>query len=493
MLYGYPQNPRTLIVAAADHFDEMLALSNSLGDLPGSRQTHIMDHLKAEFQNYRKPVFIIPFGNDTQLKQWCEGRVELVSARRCIELHNSMLEDLVEGDENDRRPLEEVLGLTEHDPWDQKTPEEREAAVKQAATIKKISDQISKNLSGNSFGSKEKKISNSNSSLNIDRIDQTSIDQISISATKIQNSKAIKLETVQDLLTLANDLEVEIENTEVKNLNPDLKLKDLKDQLSQHVIDIIHEIKIVLSARHLVENFNGSDFEYAWNDFLSQNPAVGGPFPVFEVKSKNPNASTSNLYEILNAIDKRIELISSNLFVFEGPIEECDSILLSHGLTQISTITHEWNNRNQIPEDLELSPRDFARILAGDGKSTLGITGSWGKEKIGKTVYEYDLENVQEIDVDQLLASVVNKQNLPAAHKVALEDVDNVDIHLAKIQVTKENILLKSHSHIRPISTENIRSHRAVPTGHVVIGHANESSICIITNKKITVIVFEHT
>ena len=492
MLYGYVQDHKTLIIAAADTYEEMLEFSNTLGQFPGSRQTSFVDHLKSEFKYYRKPVFIIPFGSNKQLHQWCEGQVELVNAKRCVEIHQAMIRDLVDNEEDDRKPLEDIFALKDEDPWDLRSEEQKAAEAQTAATNKKISDQVSKNISGSSFGGNKSR--NAEETLCIEDIQKINESTIAVSATKQSKRNNEKIETIEDLLSLASEYEVDVDIIDpLQRLNISTKIEELDKALQKTVIDVFREIKIKIVAKKIVEEFQGRNFIYAWNDFLSENPAVGGNYPVFEVQSVAEGVSVSELNEIFPAIDRRIETISVGIFVFKGDRSICDAILQKHGLKQVNKIVHKWTKRNDIPDDVEITPKDFARALAGDGTSTMAITGSWGKKKVSKTVDEYDLENAFEIDLTTLDLTSINKNQLAAPHKVSLENIDiELDLWSATVSVPQNNILLRSIKSITVISTENIQHHRKVNGGHIIMGHKNGSSIFVNHDKKLVEIKFKY-
>jgi len=485
MLYGYTQNSRTLVIAAADTYEEMLEFSNTLGQFPGSRQTSFVDHLKSEFKDYRKPVFIIPFGSDKQLHQWCEGQVELVNAKRCVEIHQAMIEDLVDNEEDDRKPLEDVFALKDEDPWDLRSEEQKAAEAQAAAANKKISDQVSKNISGSSFGGNKSR--DVEETLRIEDIQKINESAIAVSATKQSKRSNEKIETIEDLLTLASEYEVAMDAANpLQGLDAATKIEELDEALQKSAIDVFREVKIKIVAKKIVEEFRGENFIYAWNDLLSENPAVGGNYPVFEAQSVAEGVSVSELNEILPAIDKRIETISGGIFVFKGDRNVCDAILQKHGLKQVKEIVHKWAKRDAIPDDMEITPKDFARALAGDGTSTMAITGSWGKEKVSKTVDEYDLENAFEIDLTTLALTSITKDQLAAPHKVSLENIDiELDLWSATVSVPQNNILLKSNKRITVISTEDLQHHRKVNGGHIIVGHKNGSSIFVNHDKKL--------
>ena len=494
MLYGYPQNPRTLVVAAADSYNEMLEFSNTLGNLPGSRQTSFMDHLKSEFKDYKKPVFIIPFANDKQLNQWCEGQVELVSPRRCMEIHRAMIEDLVENEEDDRKPLEEMFALKNHDPWDLRSEQEKQAQAQTQMINKKIINQIQKNIIGPSyFGNKTKNKNEENESLHIEDIQKIS-DTIAISASKVKKTIKEKIETIEDLFDVANEYEVEIsDSNELKTLNPNSKIEDLSREHQILVVEIVKDIKIKIIAKRIVEEFRGENYIYAWNDMLSNNPAVGGNYPVFEVQSVTEGVSIIDLHEILVAIDPRLETISNGIFLFKGNRKDCDDILQKYGFKPVSKIKHKKKRQGKISDDVNISPRDFARALAGDGTSTMAITGSWGKNKIAKTVDEYDLENAFEVDMKNLVLNKVNRNHLALPHKVSLQDINiELDIYSVEVKVPQNNILLKSEKKITVISTKDIQHHRRVSNGHIIMGHKNSSSILVKQNNMFVEIKFKH-
>ncbi len=494
MLYGYPQNSKTLVIAAADSYDEMLEFSNMLCQLPGSRQTSFMDHLKSEFKDYQKPVFIIPFVNDKHMHQWCEGRVELVSTRRCVEIHRAMVKDILsENQDNDEKPLEEVFNLKNNDPWDKRSDEEKQNQLRTQTINKKISDQIQKNITGSSFGANKSSENKSFQSKNTQKHSKKNT-RVSNTNTTTPENNINEIETLEDLFNLAKVCEIDIDSSNnLLLLDPSSKIENLTSEQQQMVVDVLNEIKIKTVAKHITEQFKGSDYIYAWNDMLSENPAVGGKWPVFEIQSVVDNNYVGDLNEILNAIDNRLESVSIGIFIFRGSRDECDTILQKHGFKQVPKITHKSNRSKQMSNDIEITPRDFARALAGDGTSTMSITGSWGKEKVGKTVDDYDLENAFEVNIDKLVLTKINRNQLASPHNTCLEHFGvNLDIYSVEITVPIKTILLKSKEQIVVLSVENIQHHRKVKTGHMVMGHKNGSSIFLNSDKKFVEIKFKH-
>jgi hypothetical protein len=313
-----------------------------------------------------------------------------------------------------------------------------------------------------------------------------------VAVTKTQAKQQKTVETIAQLVELAKESGVEIDPFhDIYSFAADTELSKISDEDFEKIRDLIRDIQIAYSAKQIAKEFDGTQYSYMWNQLLSDNPAVGGPYPIFETKSNNTEHSVSVLSEILPALDSRFAVVSGGIFVFHGSKDEGDVILKSHGLSEIFQIDHVWKNRNLLPDNIELTPRDFARALAGDGKSTVAATGSWGREKVAKSLDEYDVEHAIEINLDTLVTTIVTKDQISASHKVSLEKV-NSNIHSAEINVPRKNILLTSESKITVISTDEVESHRAIEGKIAIIGAKDGGSVMVHANSKLIVINIKH-
>lgn len=155
-LYARHLGPTETMVAAADTMVEFEALLTKLGAVEGASFTHrlpdVMEMLTTEHLNgfARAPVLIEFQTASDQAAFAITHALVFLKPSALRDRAAKMVADATTVEEEDERTLAEIYGLDKHDPWDERTEEEKALAE---AYKRKADDAKKKgNMMGESFG-----------------------------------------------------------------------------------------------------------------------------------------------------------------------------------------------------------------------------------------------------------------------------------------------------------------------------------------------------
>jgi hypothetical protein len=146
MLYGYRKDDVTTVVTAIErnNYAPYEAWFRGLQDdtdlVINVHETNFMDHFDEEFQRAQAPVFIISHPNAAGAEAFiAKHDILIVKKQAAWDRHVDMVQWDVPSyyDISETRTIEELEGLTENDPYDHRTDDQKE---KDAAFRAKIED-----------------------------------------------------------------------------------------------------------------------------------------------------------------------------------------------------------------------------------------------------------------------------------------------------------------------------------------------------------------
>jgi hypothetical protein len=146
MLYGYTKDDNVLVVTAIDRntkeiFDLWYEENKTDPRIVDERRTNVMDKWDDEFARMRHHVIIFDFENIDSLKAFAlEKDIVLLGNNQAYDFHQDMVEyelpTFLEayGDQT----IAEIHGLTEVDPWDRRTDEEKAMTAEEKKELEKL-------------------------------------------------------------------------------------------------------------------------------------------------------------------------------------------------------------------------------------------------------------------------------------------------------------------------------------------------------------------
>jgi hypothetical protein len=132
MLYGYRKEKVTVVTASHGNTQILVDWAKALPEADSTflskRETEFSDAFEVEFKRLRHDVFIFEHADaDQQEKFINEKGITVLNPQTAWDRHDTMVEFDVPDfyDVSETRTLEQIEGLTENDPWDRRTDEQK--------------------------------------------------------------------------------------------------------------------------------------------------------------------------------------------------------------------------------------------------------------------------------------------------------------------------------------------------------------------------------